>query len=73
MIDSSITQKIQEAILAKSQGKEKDIIQNIVKMDEYIEKFLKDDLESPHEKTHVKIDNLNKELRKIVLNRIQKP
>lgn len=73
IIDSSIIQKLHEAILAKSKGKEKDVIQNIVKMDEYIGAFLKDDLEAPNEKVPVNLNNLNKELRKIVLGKIQKP
>ena len=42
-------------------------------MDEYIRAFLKDDLEAPNEKVPVNLNNLNKELRKIVLGKIQKP
>ena len=50
-------------------GKEKDIIQNIVRMDEYLEAFLKDDSEAPKEKSHATLNELNEELRRIVLNK----
>jgi len=77
-----ITDKLNKIINLKSQGKEKDIIQNIVKMDAYLEKFLKDDSEvserssddaqkqvsdTPEAEKQRNIDDLNKELRKIVL------
>ncbi|MBW3015768.1 nucleotidyltransferase domain-containing protein [Candidatus Woesearchaeota archaeon] len=62
-----ILKKLNEIIKLKSKGKEKQIIQNIVKMDEYIEEFLKDDSEAPKEKAHATLNELNAELRKIVL------
>tara|TARA_Y100000310_G_scaffold328062_1_gene395488 strand:- start:28703 stop:29500 length:798 start_codon:yes stop_codon:yes gene_type:complete len=66
-IDKEIIEKLEEIINLKSQGKEKDIIQNIVKMDKYIEEFLKDDSEAPKEKSHATLNELNDELRRIVL------
>lgn len=71
IIPESILNKLNEIIDLKSQGKEKDLIQNIVEMDEYIESFLKSDSEAPNEKSFVPLNDLNKELRKIVLNRIE--
>jgi len=68
IIPDSILNKLNEIINLKAQGKEKDIIQNIVEMDNYIEGFLKDDSEAPAEKTHATLTNLNEELRKIILN-----
>ena len=65
----SILDKLEEIIRIKSQGKEKDIIQNIVIMDNYIEDFLKDDSEAPKEKSHTTFNELNEELRRIVLGR----
>jgi uncharacterized protein len=68
IIPNSILKKLYEIIDLKSQGKEKDIIQNIVVMDEYIERFLKDDSKVPAEKSSTTPHVLNNELRKIVLN-----
>lgn len=68
IIPTSILGKLNKIIDLKSQGKEKDIIQNIVVMDKYIESFLKDDNEAPSEKLHATLSELNKELRKIVLS-----
>lgn len=67
IIPNVVLNKLNEIIKLKSEGKEKDIIQNIVEMDKYIEEFLKDDSEAPTEKSHARPDELNKELRKIVL------
>ncbi len=67
IIPGDILDKLNEIINLKSKGKEKDIIQNIVEMDNYIEEFLKDNSEAPKEKVHVTLNNLNKELRRIVL------
>lgn len=68
IIPDSVLNKLNEIIDLKSQGKEKDIIQNIVDMDNYIESFLKDDSEAPTEKSHATLNDLNDELRKIILN-----
>ncbi|MBI4453904.1 nucleotidyltransferase domain-containing protein [Candidatus Woesearchaeota archaeon] len=66
-IPLNVFNKLNEIIELKSQGKEKDIIQNIVVMDNYIESFLKDDSEAPKEKSYATLSELNEELRKIVL------
>ena len=67
LISEGVVDKLKEIIKLKLQGKEKDIIQNIVRFDMYIEEFLKDDSEAPREKSHATFNSLNKELRKIVL------
>jgi len=69
IIPAGIIKKINEIIKLKSSGKEKDIIQSIVMMDEYIEKFLKDDSDAPKEKSHSTLNELDKELKKIVLGK----
>lgn len=68
-VPESIRKKLYEIIKLKLQGREKDIAQNAAKMDQYIESFLKDDSEAPREKSHATLNELNMELRKIVLNR----
>ncbi|HLD02503.1 MAG TPA: nucleotidyltransferase domain-containing protein [Candidatus Nanoarchaeia archaeon] len=68
LIPLSVIKKLEDIIALKSEGKEKEIIQNIVSMDSYIESFLKDDTEAPKEKSHSTLNALNKELRKIVLS-----
>ncbi|MFO7711405.1 MAG: nucleotidyltransferase domain-containing protein [Candidatus Woesearchaeota archaeon] len=65
IIPDHIIRRLYEIIDLKSQGKEKDIIQNIVEMDSYIEEFLKDN-ETPA-KSHATLNELNEELRRIVL------
>ena len=67
IIPDSIQQKLYEIINLKSQGKEKDIIQNIVEMDQYIDNFLVEAPEIPEGKKYPKIEALNEELRKMVL------
>ena len=47
-------------------SKEKDRIENLIKMDEYIETFLKDDSEIPKEKSYTTLNKLNNELIKII-------
>ena len=69
VIPTNILKKLNKVITLKAKGKEKDIIQNIVEMDSYIEDFLKNDSETPKEKTHATLNELNKELRKIVLRK----
>jgi len=68
LIPGGIIRKLNEIIKLKSKGKEKGIIQNIVRMDKYIEDFLKDKSEEPKMKSHATLNELNEELRKIVLN-----
>ncbi len=67
IIPDYIIKRLKEIIKLKSKGKEKEIIQNIVKMDEYIEEFLKDKSEEPKERSHTTLNELNKELRKIAM------
>lgn len=67
IIPDTILKKLDEIVELKSEGKEKDIIQNIAKMDDYIEEFLKDNSEAPTEKSYATLNELNKELRGIVL------
>ena len=68
ILPENVLKKINEIIRLKSEGKEKDIIQNIAEMDNYIEEFLKDDSEAPTEKSHATLNELNKELRRIVMS-----
>ncbi|MFX1532979.1 MAG: DNA polymerase beta superfamily protein [Promethearchaeota archaeon] len=65
-ISDLITDKIQELVKLKSQGKEKEKIKRIPQLDKYIEAFLEEDPELPKE-FHPPIEELNKELRKIIL------
>lgn len=68
LIPKSIIGKLNEIIKLKSKGKEKEITQNIVSMDKYIEDFLKDNNEEPKTKSHSTFNELNEELRRIVLD-----
>ncbi len=67
IIPNEIIKKLNQIIKLKSEGKEKDIIQNVVQMDSYIETFLKNDSECPKEHTRATIKELNAEVRRIVL------
>lgn len=69
IIPANILKKIKEIIKLKSSGKEKDAIQNIVMMDDYIENFLKDDSDAPKEKSHATLSELDAELRRIVMGK----
>lgn len=68
IIPSKILRKLNQIIRLKSDGKENDIIQNIVEMDDYIEEFLDNEKESPRDKQKQELGGLNKELRKIILS-----
>ncbi len=68
IIPKEITEKLKVIIKLKSKGKEKDRIQNIVKMDNYIEKFLDDKKEILQNKDR-NTKMLNEELRKIVIKK----
>lgn len=65
-LPENIFLRLKKIIKLKSRGKEKDIIENIPELDNYIEKFLK---EKPSIGEDRKIDTnkLNKELRKVLL------
>ncbi|MBI4452804.1 nucleotidyltransferase domain-containing protein [Candidatus Woesearchaeota archaeon] len=67
LMPKPIFDKLHDIIKLKLIGREKDIVQNIVKMDNYIESFLKDDSEAPTDKVHATLNMLNDELRKITL------
>ncbi len=67
IIPENIMNKLNEIIKLKAEGKEKDIIQNIVSMDNYFEEFLKNDDEAPKEKTYATFNELNDEIRRIIL------
>lgn len=67
ILPAYVIDKISGIIKLKSKGKEKDIIQNIVKIDKYIEDFLKDTSEVPKEKSYATLNELDEELRRIVL------
>lgn len=47
LVPLNITKRIKEIITLKKTGKEKSIVENIVKFDEYIESELKSDEERP--------------------------
>lgn len=61
-----IWKKLTEIIELKKNSREKTIIKNIVKTDNYIESFLKNDDDCPKSKRPTSINNLNDELRKIL-------
>lgn len=65
-ISDQITKKIQEMIKLKSLGKEKERMERVSQLDQYIEAFLEEDPKLLKE-FHPPIEELNKELRKIVL------
>jgi uncharacterized protein len=67
IIPNNILNNLENIIELKSQGKEKDIIQNIVELDKYIETFFEYESETPDDETNRDFDELNDELRKIVL------
>ncbi len=69
IVKNNIIILLQDMIKLKKEGKEKDIIRNISKIDNYIEDFLKDDSEAPREKQLATTKELNEELRRIVLKK----
>ena len=58
--------KLEEIISLKRQSREKEIIQNIVQLDNYIENYLKSDDDCPEERRLATLNDLNRELRQIV-------
>jgi predicted nucleotidyltransferase len=64
ILPKNVFERINKIINLKSEGKEKDMIDNIPELDNYIENFLKDDSEAPKEKSHATLN----ELRNIILN-----
>ena len=69
IVKNNIVISLQGMIKLKKEGKEKDIIQNISKIDNFIEEFLKDDSDAPKDKKLITTTELNNELRRIVLTR----
>jgi predicted nucleotidyltransferase len=67
LIPDYVYKKLINILELKKQCKEKDIIQNIVCMDSYIESVLGDDKDAPKEKQLTPKTELDNELRKIVL------
>ena len=67
LLGKQVYLKLKEIIELKSQGKEKDIIENINFLDEYIQNFinLKHDILSENK---MEVEFLNNELKKIVMN-----
>ena len=65
--DDSIPQTLVDIIEKKKLKKEKDIIKNISKIDNYIEEFLKDDSEAPGSRRLNTMNELNTELRRNIL------
>ncbi len=65
-IPEHIKNKLNEVILLKAESQEKDIIQNIVKIDDFIENFLKDKPNIKESKI-INTDALDEEIKKIVL------
>lgn len=59
LVPLPITKRIKEIIILKKQGQEKNIVENIVKFDEYIEAELKSDEERPEGKKGFPIEELN--------------
>ena len=65
-LSDQINKQIQEMVKLKSHGKEKERIEHMFHLDQYIEAFLEEDPKLPKE-SPPPIEELNKELRKIVL------
>lgn len=67
IIPSRILEELRNIIELKQKGKEKDIVQNIKKIDNYIEDFLKNDYEAPKDKRLATNMELDEELQRIIL------
>jgi len=61
-----VVERLKQIVELKKEGKEKDIIENETKIDNYIEEFLKDDSEAPKEKKLSTQTELNQEVQKIL-------
>jgi len=70
IVDENILTELENIINLKKSMKEKDIVKNYSRIDDYIESFLKDDSEAPKEKQLSTINTLDNELRRIVKNGI---
>ena len=67
IVPEPILTRLFQIIRLKKQGKEKDIIENEAKIDEYVERFLKDDSDAPENKKHATLNALNTEILKTVM------
>ena len=67
IIEGYIIEELEEIIRLKKSSKEKDIVKNYQRIDNYIEKFLKNDDEAPIHKQLSTINVLDDELKRIVL------
>ncbi len=72
IIEKHIIDELENIIRLKQQSKEKDIVKNYNRIDDYIESFLKDDSEAPTEKQLSTINVLDEELKRIVFGQKQK-
>lgn len=66
IIEEHIINELENIIKLKQKSKEKDIVKNYNRVDDYIESFLKDDSEAPTEKQLSTINVLDEELKRIV-------
>jgi len=67
IVPDEIIKELENIVKLKKDCKEKDIVKNYSRIDDYIESFLKDDSEAPKEKQLSTINELDEELRKIIL------
>ncbi len=67
LISDVIRDKLLKIIKLKKESNEKDIVQNDVQMDKYIEDWLKDDTEAPREKKLTTTRELDEELKRLIL------
>jgi len=65
-VSEDVILKLVEIIKLKKSGREKEIIQNIVKIDNYIENFLKNEQEAPPKKKYAVDTDLDKEIQRIL-------
>ncbi len=67
ILPSNIIKELWKIIELKKQQKEKDIVKNVVKIDNYIESFLKDDSNAPENKRLNTDNDLDKFIKKEIL------
>ena len=66
IIPEKVLINLKQIIHKKSSGNEKEILENILELDSYLESFLDDNSDEPY-KGHATLNKLNDELRKILL------
>ncbi len=67
LLPEAVIERLYQIIELKSEGREKDLVQPIEIMDRHIERFLKSEPETLNRHSQVPLQELNTELRKIVL------